>query len=56
VKSRPENPRVAGSIPAPGTSTRSKIAVVKDSHANLSFNFAWGKASRGFYINVSESF
>jgi Omp85 superfamily domain len=33
-----------------------KIAVVKDSHANLNFDFAWGKASSGFYINFSESF
>lgn len=33
-----------------------KVAVVKESHANLNFDFAWGKASRGFYINFAESF
>ena len=33
-----------------------KIAVVKESHANLNFDLAFGKASSGFYINFAESF
>ena len=38
----------------PALVTGLKIAVVKDSHANLNFGFAWGKASRGFYIELQR--
>lgn len=33
-----------------------KVAVMKESRANLNFDLAWGRDNRGFYINFSEAF
>ncbi len=40
----------------PGFVAGLKVAVLRESRANLNFDLAWGKASNGFYINFSESF
>ena len=40
----------------PAIVASAKVTVLKESHANLNFDFGWGRGGSGFYLNFGESF